>query len=121
MPSRALSSPASWLWAGFVLFANTIERDTGVPQAAHGIVALTGGKDRIGEAVRLLADGQAKRLLITGVNPSTNAQQLQDMVPRGNEFFPCCVDLDHAALDTTGNAAETKDWAPSMASTRSSW
>ncbi len=96
---------------GFVLFANTIKRDSGVPQAAHGIVALTGGKDRIGEAVRLLADGQAKRLLISGVNPSTNAQQLQSMVPRGDEFFPCCVDLGHAALDTTGNAAETKSWA----------
>lgn len=97
--------------AGFVLFANAIERDTGVPQAAHGIVALTGGKDRIGEAVRLLADGQAKRLLITGVNPSTKARDLEKKVPRGPEFFACCVDLDHAALDTIGNAAETKSWA----------
>ncbi|MDA7947782.1 MAG: YdcF family protein [Hyphomicrobiaceae bacterium] len=97
--------------AGFVLFANAIERDTGVPQAAHGIVALTGGKDRIGEAVRLLADGQAKRLLITGVNPTTKARDLEVVVPRGTEFFACCVDLDHAALDTIGNAAETKAWA----------
>ena len=99
------------LIAGFFLFAGTIKRDAGVPQAAHGIVALTGGKDRISEAVRLLADGQAKRLLITGVNPTTKAQELQNMVPRGDEFFPCCIDLDHAALDTSGNAAETKAWA----------
>jgi len=96
---------------GFFLFAGTIERDSGVPQAAHGIVALTGGKDRIGEAVRLLANGQAKRLLITGVNPSTKARELQNMVPRGDEFFPCCVDLGHAAVDTSGNAAETRAWA----------
>ena len=41
-----------WLLRDSFLFAGTIERDSGVPQAAHGIVALTGGKDRIGEAVR---------------------------------------------------------------------
>jgi len=99
------------LVAGFFLFAAAIERNSGVPQAAHGIVALTGGKDRIGEAVKLLAKGQAQRLLITGVNPSTKASELKGMVPGGDEFFPCCVDLDHAALDTSGNATETRDWA----------
>ncbi len=95
---------------GFLLFANAIQRDDIALQAADGIVALTGGKARIGQAVNLLAQGQAKRLLITGVNPSTRASQLQRLVPRGDEFFPCCVDLGRAALDTRGNAAETGAW-----------
>lgn len=95
---------------GFLLFANAIERDAGTPRAAEGVVALTGGKDRIGQAFKLLATGQAKRLLITGVHPSTKASQLQRLVPRGAEFFPCCVDLGRAALDTRGNAVETSAW-----------
>ncbi len=95
---------------GFVLFVNAIERDSSTPQAAEGIVALTGGKARIGKAFKLLTTGQAKRLLITGVNPSTKASELQRLVPRGAEFFPCCVDLGRAALDTRGNAAETSEW-----------
>jgi uncharacterized SAM-binding protein YcdF (DUF218 family) len=95
---------------GFLLFVNAIERDSSTPMAAEGIVALTGGKDRIGKAFKLLATGQAKRLLITGVNPSTKASELQRLVPRGAEFFPCCVDLGRAALDTRGNAAETSEW-----------
>lgn len=95
---------------GFLLFASTIQRDDSVPRAAQAIVALTGGKARIGQAVQLLAQGQAKRLLISGVHPSTSASQLQRLVPRGAEFFPCCVDLGRAAVDTRGNAAESSAW-----------
>lgn len=96
---------------GFVYFTYMIEHETGVPHPAEGIVALTGGKARIGQAVRLLVQGQAKRLLISGVHPSTKARELQRLVPGGAEIFPCCVDLGRAALDTRGNAAETSAWA----------
>lgn len=106
----ALALAVVLLAGGFLLFAQTIERTEVSPEAAEGVVALTGGKDRIGEAFELLANGQAKRLLITGVHPSTKAQQLQRLVPRGSEFFPCCVDLGRAALDTRGNAVETAEW-----------
>lgn len=99
------------LAAGFLAFAQSIERRETVPEAAQGVVALTGGKDRIGEAFELLVNGKAKRLLITGVNPSTKASDLQRLVPRGDQFFPCCVDLGRAALDTHGNATETAQWA----------
>ncbi len=95
---------------GFLLFANEIDRIARTPPAAEGVVALTGGKDRIGQAFKLLATGKAKRLLISGVHPSTKASQLQRLVPRGAEFFPCCVDLGRSALDTRGNAEETRAW-----------
>lgn len=107
----ALTVAGMLLAGGFVLFVNAIDRKGSKLPAAEGVVALTGGKDRIGQAFKLLATGQAKRLLITGVHSSTKASQLQHLVPRGAEFFPCCVDLGRAALDTRGNAAETRGWA----------
>jgi uncharacterized SAM-binding protein YcdF (DUF218 family) len=106
----ALAVSITLFAGGFLMFTNAIERDSSAPQAAEGVVALTGGKDRIGQAFKLLATGQAKRLLISGVNPSTKASQLQRLVPRGDEFFPCCVDLGRDALDTRGNAEETRAW-----------
>lgn len=108
---RAGMLSAILLAAGFVAFAASMERDE-VPRGkkADGIVALTGGKARIGEAVRLLADGRAKRMLVTGVNPATTGDQLGRLVPRGGELFKCCIDLGRQAQDTSGNAVETRQW-----------
>jgi uncharacterized SAM-binding protein YcdF (DUF218 family) len=80
--------------------------------SADGIVALTGGRERIGDAVELLAAGRGKRLLITGVHPSTRAEELSRFVPpRYNAMFTCCIDLDRSAMNTIGNAIETRRWA----------
>jgi cell division transport system permease protein len=97
---------------GFVVFASTIDtvRDTSVQQA-DGIVVLTGGKSRINEAVKLLAAGKAKRLLISGVHAQTSVRQLTRLVPGAKPLFDCCIDLGRAAQDTPGNAIETRSWA----------
>lgn len=97
--------------AGFLLFVGA----TGPARLpggikADGIVALTGGKARIGEAVKLLGEGRAKRMLITGVNPTTTSQQLSRLVPNGRKLFNCCIDLGREAEDTIGNALETRKW-----------
>ena len=55
---------------GFVIFIAMLDRtpaDNVV--AADGIVALTGGPDRINEAYKLLEEKKGARLLITGVHP----------------------------------------------------
>jgi uncharacterized SAM-binding protein YcdF (DUF218 family) len=75
---------------------------------------LTGDEERISAAVRLLSEGKATRLLISGVNKSTrtpdlvnlNAVSLKEVL-----FFYCCVDLDKRALNTEANALETTLWA----------
>lgn len=97
--------------AGFVVFASMTSPDH-VPDGknADGIVALTGGKARIGEAVKLLSVGRGKRMLITGVNPKTTSEQLELLLPQGRELFKCCIDLGRQAEDTTGNAIETRNW-----------
>lgn len=78
---------------------------------ADGIVALTGGPDRIGDAAELLAKGRGKRLLITGVNQTTRLEELIRLMPRYERVFTCCTDLDRFALNTIGNATETRRWA----------
>jgi uncharacterized SAM-binding protein YcdF (DUF218 family) len=77
---------------------------------ADGIVVLTGGPQRINEALELLRNHQGKRLLITGVHPHTSERRLSQL--SGEEtLFSCCVDIDRAAADTRGNAAEASRWA----------
>ena len=57
---------------GFIVFANSVDREHSEPQrSADGIAVLTGGVSRIDEAMKLLAEGKAKRVLITGVNRTT--------------------------------------------------
>jgi uncharacterized SAM-binding protein YcdF (DUF218 family) len=102
----------SALIAGFVGFASTLERnETTLVVEAEGVVALTGGSDRVLEAAELLARGQARRLLITGVNRATHGADLAKILPVSKDLFTCCVDLGYQALDTAGNARETHDWA----------
>lgn len=102
------------LTAGFFVFAHGVSVMPSAPlHVADGIVALTGGEDRIAEAVRLLSSGKARRLLISGVNPTTTKPELISFnaVPRRDAIlFRCCVDLDKRALNTEANAAETTAW-----------
>jgi uncharacterized SAM-binding protein YcdF (DUF218 family) len=96
---------------GFVVFANGIDRDQRVPQrSADGIAVLTGGMSRIDEAMKLLAAGKAKRVLITGVNRTTTVEELKELASQGGQYFTCCVDVDKEARNTIDNATETSEW-----------
>jgi uncharacterized SAM-binding protein YcdF (DUF218 family) len=71
---------------------------------------LTGGVARIDEAMKLLAQGKAKRLLITGVNRTTSTEELKQLASEGDQLFTCCVDIDKEARNTIDNATETSQW-----------
>jgi len=97
---------------GFPWFAYHAGSEVGpLDHRADGIVALTGGASRIEDAVALLASGRGRRLLITGVGASTNAEELMRLVPDHARWFACCIDLGYAAANTAGNAVETRRWA----------
>jgi uncharacterized SAM-binding protein YcdF (DUF218 family) len=98
------------LVAGFISFVHAVGKENSDTRAADGIVALTGGQDRLTDALALLQSGRAQRLLITGVNPTTSGDQLEKQVPRFAEFAACCVDIDRRAATTVGNAVETRRW-----------
>ncbi|MFZ2099061.1 MAG: YdcF family protein [Oricola sp.] len=112
--AAAVSAIALALFAaGFGLFLVDISRYGSAPADAQadGIVVLTGGHARVDEAVKLLGDERGERLLISGVHPSASRTVLKKTFAVDEAQFACCVDIDRAALDTTGNATETAHWA----------
>ncbi|WP_322989204.1 YdcF family protein [Hoeflea sp.] len=97
---------------GFFRFTDTIAdlKATGMPEEVDAIVALTGGYQRVDQALALLEQGVGKRLLISGVNPSTTSAALRRATGTKSTTFNCCVDIGYEALDTIGNANETASW-----------
>jgi uncharacterized SAM-binding protein YcdF (DUF218 family) len=72
---------------------------------------LTGGSSRVSDAMELLAGGYGKRLLISGVHPTSAASDISRSLPDNQSLLRCCVDLDRSAVNTRSNAAETRRWA----------
>src|SRR5262249_5805578 len=108
----AVSAGALGLAAGFIWFLASVPTDDADGnRSAEGIVVLTGGALRVKDAIELLAAGRGQRLLITGVNPTTHSAELARLAPRYGRLFSCCIDLDHTAVNTIGNAIETRRWA----------
>lgn len=108
----AIATGAIGLFLGFLWFLSRVpHEELPLERNAEGIVVLTGGASRISDAIELLASGRGQRLLITGVYPSTSSGELARLVPRYQRLFACCIDLDHAARNTIGNAIETRRWS----------
>ncbi|WP_293860227.1 YdcF family protein [uncultured Alsobacter sp.] len=100
------------LGGGFLLFVDMLDRVEGSEsRPVDGIVALTGGAERVSDALDLLVHGRGNRLLITGVNEKTTREELVRQRPDSKAAFACCVDLDYRALNTVGNAEQTRVWA----------
>lgn len=106
----AAALAALWL-GGFIWFAHDAVQVPPVPPVADGIVALTGGADRVATAILLLRDGRGRLLLISGVGPGAEMAKLF----RGTGIDPAVlsgrVTLGRDATDTAENAEETADWA----------
>ncbi len=100
---------------GFAWFADHVGglATPAEPERADAIIVLTGGQSRLGAAFDLLESGKGQRLLISGVNPAARDEDIRAAAGAEKELFACCVDIDHAALDTIGNAAEGAKWAAS--------
>ena len=100
------------LGAGFVWFVSHVpSTEVALNRNADGIVVMTGGASRVPDAIELLAGGHGKRLLISGVHPTTTLAEIARNNPRHEQLVSCCIDLDHSALNTVGNAIETRRWA----------
>jgi len=104
---------AIWL-CGLLYFSAMIPDSVADPTTAtDGIVVLTGGSDRLHEGVQLLADGKAKRLLISGVYRDAS---LDDLLREARVNLPqpmrdCCITVGYLAGNTLGNATEAAAWA----------
>lgn len=102
----------SLLALGFMAFFALLDRrESAIPHKADAIVVLTGGAERIADAIDLLKNGFGSRLLISGVAQDVTAARLAQKEPAMRGYVSCCIDLGHAALNTAGNAKETRHWA----------
>lgn len=102
------------LIAGFFWFTAQIEQyaNTQSSDPADGIVVLTGGEARIETALELLRQSRGTRMLISGVHPDTTRSAILNATHIEHaDLFECCIDIDRAALDTVGNAEQTRIWA----------
>lgn len=98
-----------WL-VGFVLFVALLPRPLGAART-DGIVVLTGGPNRIQRGLQLLEQGQARRLLVSGVNLTVRRRDFLEQYKVPSRLFACCVDLGQEAIDTRSNGEETAAWA----------
>lgn len=94
---------------GFAWFALLLPLPAG-PEKTDGIVVLTGGPGRIDRALARLEAGDAKRLLISGVDRDVKPRELAAQYDRPRALFDCCVALGFEATDTRSNASEVADW-----------
>ena len=103
------------IWtSGLLAFGARVARSTPAPppEPADGIVALTGpSSTRIDAAMKLLEDGKAGRLLVSGVNRMVSRADMRSVSKAPGRLYDCCVDLGFSAADTRGNARETAAWA----------
>ena len=83
-----------------------------------GIVVATGRQARIEEGLRLLSEGRASQMLVTGVGKGishTSLKRTLRLTTAQIRVLECCVDLDAAARDTIGNARSAALWADANA------
>ena len=110
LPWLALAAAALLIF-GFVVFATSATQEAGrINQKADAIVVLTGGGNRIVQAGRLLSEGRAGRLLISGVNRKASLADIRRLSRLSPKLFKCCVEVGYEAQDTIGNAVETRQW-----------
>jgi|SRR5882762_3868792 len=107
---KLIAALAALYMAGFVVFVMNLPAPRPGTKPAQGIVALTGGDERLSAAVNLLETNNGQRLLISGVHPKTTKQELKSL-SHGGARFDCCADLGYAAENTRGNAQEAAGWA----------
>jgi uncharacterized SAM-binding protein YcdF (DUF218 family) len=97
--------------AGFAWFVHLAVRGPQAPGHTDGIVALTGGPERVETALRLLSEGRADRLLLSGIGGGAELSELARRA--GVDPLPLAsrVTLDRTAATTKGNALATAEWA----------
>lgn len=99
-----------WL-AGLFAFLQSIPKQIEDPvTVTDTIVVLTGGSLRLQTGLKLLQQGKASKLFVSGVHRGVDVEKLLRLARQSPTESACCISLGHEADDTTGNAAETAIW-----------
>ncbi|OCC22867.1 hypothetical protein MB02_13905 [Croceicoccus estronivorus] len=98
------------LWAfGFLWFAVALPAPAGM-RKTDAIVVPTGSRGRIDRGLTLLRARQAKKMLVTGVDPEVKPREFAAEYKVEQRLMNCCITLGSDAVDTRGNAQETAQW-----------
>ena len=105
------------LWSGgLAWFADTASEGSEQPDlATEAIIVPTGGSGRLEEGLRLLEDGLAQALFVTGVAEGVERAELR--ARHDPALWACCVELGYEAEDTAANAQEAAAWMAARAFT----
>jgi uncharacterized SAM-binding protein YcdF (DUF218 family) len=111
MIARGASLVALIYMLGFIFFALTLGRPASSDsEPAEAAVVLTGGSGRIEHALDVLSDHKAKRLLVSGADPSVTKADIARRIEGSRQLLACCVDLGSESVDTRSNAEEAGRW-----------
>ena len=101
---------------GFVRFVDHLPPPTADQTRTDAIVVLTGGGERISNALSLLEAGKADRLFVSGVHRGVGVGELLKIdrpLPNSAESdsaLAARIDLGDTAGDTFGNSVESVAW-----------
>lgn len=99
------------LWTlGFAAFMLLIAKPLDEGVRTDAIVVPTGGAGRIDRGLKLLKDGHARRMLVTGVGAGVRPVDLARHYRMSTAAFAKSIDLGTDAVDTRSNAEETARW-----------
>ncbi|AHK70213.1 YdcF family protein [Gluconobacter oxydans] len=100
-----------WL-AGFAWFIQDASKASVTAPVCDGIVALTGGEQRVDTGITLLRGGYGHLLLISGVGPHVTLQHILHLQQESlSSPLAERITLGRRATSTIGNAHETAQWA----------
>lgn len=115
--SRLWLLPAPLLLAllgGFAYFAGLSRAQPELPlRPTDGVAVLTGGPQRVEAGMRLLAEGEAQWLIVSGVSPVAGLDDLARNAGFPAGALEARTTLGHVATSTRGNGREIAAWAES--------
>jgi len=94
---------------GFLWFALTLPQPAGEVRT-DGVVALTGAGGRIPRAIDVLRAGQARKMLVAGVDSEVRPGEFAAEYGVSPALLACCLTLGYESVDTRSNALETARW-----------
>jgi uncharacterized SAM-binding protein YcdF (DUF218 family) len=97
-----------WIF-GFVWFAMFLPGPAGA-QKTDAVVVPTGSGGRIARGLDVLRKDEAKKLLVTGVDPEVKPGEFAAEYKVETQLMACCITLGSDAVDTRGNAQEAANW-----------
>lgn len=98
------------IWAlGFIWFAVALPQPAG-DETTDAVIVPTGGPGRISHGLEVLGEGQARAMLVSGVDPEVRPEEFAVQFEVSDRLMDCCVTLGFAAVDTRTNATEIAEW-----------